>query len=169
MVLPLSLMTRSSPQHAPAMGRSHGEKYVFRGDAYLSANKMMGRRDLARSAADAWDRPAEVTAAGLAIVLAVGSVGADRAPSDHAGQVRAGQEHAGQVRGAQVREGQVRGVQVLTPRTVGSTTGNMRLLRLNPGEWNAEHIHPSSEEYVIVLQGTLLIRIDDMPHTLQPQ
>jgi putative monooxygenase len=58
---------------------------------------------------------------------------------------------------------------LLTPRTVGSTTGNMGLLRLNPGEWNAEHIHPSSEEYVIVLQGTLLIRIDDVPHTLQPQ
>jgi putative monooxygenase len=56
---------------------------------------------------------------------------------------------------------------LLTPRTVGSTTGNMGLLRLNPGEWNAEHTHPFSEEYVIVLQGTLLIRIDDVPYTLQ--
>ena len=55
---------------------------------------------------------------------------------------------------------------MLTPRTVGSTTGNMGLLRLNPGEWNAEHIHPYSEEYVMVLQGELLIRIDDVPHTL---
>ena len=55
---------------------------------------------------------------------------------------------------------------MLTPRTVGSTTGNMGLLRLNPGEWNAEHIHPYSEEYVMVLQGDLLIRIDDVPHTL---
>jgi putative monooxygenase len=58
---------------------------------------------------------------------------------------------------------------MLTPRTVDSTTGNMGLLRLNPGEWNAEHIHPYSEEYAMVLQGTLLIRIDDVPHTLQPQ
>src|SRR3954470_19435626 len=31
-------MTRSSPQHAPAMGRSHGEKYVFRGDPNVSAH-----------------------------------------------------------------------------------------------------------------------------------
>ena len=56
---------------------------------------------------------------------------------------------------------------MLTPRTVGSTTGNMGLLRLDPGEWNAEHIHPYSEEYVMVLQGTLLIRIDDIPHALE--
>jgi putative monooxygenase len=56
---------------------------------------------------------------------------------------------------------------MLTPQTVGSTTGNMGMLRLNPGEWNTEHIHPYSEEYVMVLQGPLLIRIDDVPYTVQ--
>src|SRR5262245_23518878 len=58
---------------------------------------------------------------------------------------------------------------LLTPTTVGSTTGNMGLLRLNPGQWNAEHIHPSSEEYVLVVQGTLSLRIDDVPYRLPPQ
>jgi putative monooxygenase len=53
------------------------------------------------------------------------------------------------------------------PTTIVSTSGNMGLLRLNPGEWNAEHIHPFSEEYVIVLQGMLMIRIDDVPHSLR--
>jgi putative monooxygenase len=57
---------------------------------------------------------------------------------------------------------------MLTPQTVGSTTGNMGLLILSPGEWNAEHIHPFSEEYLIVTQGTLLIRVDGVPHTLRP-
>jgi putative monooxygenase len=56
---------------------------------------------------------------------------------------------------------------LLTPTTVGSTTGNMGVLRLNPGEWNTEHIHPYSEEYVMVLQGPLAIRIDDVPHTVK--
>src|SRR3954454_15320186 len=56
---------------------------------------------------------------------------------------------------------------LLTPKTVGSTTGNMGVLRLIPGEWNTEHIHPYSEEYVMVLQGPLAIRIDDVLHTLQ--
>lgn len=58
---------------------------------------------------------------------------------------------------------------LLTPQTAGSTTGNMGMVRLKPGEWNAEHIHPHSEEYVIVLQGTLVFRIDDVPYTLQPR
>jgi putative monooxygenase len=58
---------------------------------------------------------------------------------------------------------------LLTPKSAASTTGNMGLVRLKPGEWNAEHIHPHSEEYVIVLQGTLVFRIDDVPHSLQPQ
>jgi putative monooxygenase len=58
---------------------------------------------------------------------------------------------------------------MLTPQTVGSTTGNMGLLILSPGEWNAEHIHPFSEEYLIVTQGALLIRVDGVPHTLRPQ
>jgi putative monooxygenase len=54
---------------------------------------------------------------------------------------------------------------VLSPRTVGSTSGFMGVLTLRPGEFVAEHYHPHSEEFLHVVRGTLVLRLDGGPES----
>ncbi|MFC3997690.1 cupin domain-containing protein [Nocardiopsis sediminis] len=48
---------------------------------------------------------------------------------------------------------------LLSPKTVGSTSGFGGVLTLEPGEYVCEHIHPYSEEFVHVIEGTVLMRV----------
>lgn len=52
---------------------------------------------------------------------------------------------------------------LLTPSTVGSTSGFMGVVRLEPGELITEHYHPYSEEFLYVAAGTLRLRLDGEP------
>jgi len=49
---------------------------------------------------------------------------------------------------------------VLGPKTAGSTTGFMGVLTLAPGEFVAEHYHPYSEEFIYVVRGEIVVRVD---------
>jgi putative monooxygenase len=56
---------------------------------------------------------------------------------------------------------------VLSPRTTGSTSGFMGTLTVSPGEFVAEHYHPYSEEFLLIVEGELTVRIGDgEPFTL---
>jgi putative monooxygenase len=57
---------------------------------------------------------------------------------------------------------------LLSPRTVGATSGFLGALDLRPGESVNEHYHPYSEEFLYVVRGELLLRIDDQPLPLGP-
>jgi putative monooxygenase len=48
----------------------------------------------------------------------------------------------------------------LSPRTVGCTSGFGGTLRLAPGEFVTEHLHPYSEEFLHVIAGELEITLD---------
>jgi putative monooxygenase len=52
---------------------------------------------------------------------------------------------------------------LLSPATVGATTGFLGVLRLDPGEHVTEHYHPYSEEFLYVVRGRLLVRVDGEP------
>jgi len=54
---------------------------------------------------------------------------------------------------------------VLGPKTVGSTSGFMGTLTLEPGEYVAEHYHPYSEEFLYVVDGRLVILIEGTQET----
>jgi len=55
----------------------------------------------------------------------------------------------------------------LSPKTVGCTSGFGGLLRLAPGEYVTEHLHPYSEEFLHVVQGgSLEITLDGEPVAL---
>lgn len=56
----------------------------------------------------------------------------------------------------------------LSPKTVGSISGFGGLLRLQPGEFVAEHYHPYSEEFLHIVEGTLEMRLDGHPVPLGP-
>ena len=62
------------------------------------------------------------------------------------------------------RGGEVRAL--LTPRTVGSTSGFMGVATIAPGDWISEHYHPYSEEFVYVMQGSLIAHLDGEPHRI---
>jgi putative monooxygenase len=47
-----------------------------------------------------------------------------------------------------------------SPKTVGATSGFLGVLRLSPGEHVTEHYHPYSEEFLYVVCGRLLARVD---------
>ena len=51
---------------------------------------------------------------------------------------------------------------MLSPRTVGSTSGFMGTLTLASGEFVAEHYHPYSEEFLVVVRGRLTARVEDI-------
>ena len=63
------------------------------------------------------------------------------------------------------RGGEVR--VLLSPRTVGSTSGFMGMATVAPGDWISEHYHPYSEEFVYVIQGSLIAHLDGVPHPLR--
>jgi putative monooxygenase len=52
---------------------------------------------------------------------------------------------------------------LLSPKTVQSTSGFMGELTLEPGEYVAEHRHPYSEEFLYVVRGALIMRIEGEP------
>ncbi|MFJ9630099.1 cupin domain-containing protein [Streptomyces sp. NPDC091280] len=56
----------------------------------------------------------------------------------------------------------------LSPRTVGCSSGFGGVLRLAPGEFVTEHLHPYSEEFLHVVQGRLEMRLEDVPVPLGP-
>ncbi|MFJ2769000.1 cupin domain-containing protein [Streptomyces sp. NPDC087300] len=55
---------------------------------------------------------------------------------------------------------------LLTPKAVGATSGFMGVARIAPGDWIAEHYHPYSEEFLYVVQGDVVVELDDVPHRL---
>lgn len=55
---------------------------------------------------------------------------------------------------------------LLGPATVGSTSGFMGVLTLEPGEFVSEHYHPYSEEFLYLVRGELTVRVDGEPVTL---
>lgn len=52
---------------------------------------------------------------------------------------------------------------VLGPATVGSTSGFMGIVVLEPGESIAEHFHPYSEEFLYVVSGQVTVDLDGDP------
>ncbi len=52
---------------------------------------------------------------------------------------------------------------LLGPQTVGSTSGFMGVLVLEPGEYVSEHYHPYSEEFLYVTHGDLTVRVEGEP------
>lgn len=57
---------------------------------------------------------------------------------------------------------------LLSPRTVKSTSGFGGGLTLEPGEFICEHYHPYSEEFVHVVRGSLVMRVDGEVERLGP-
>ncbi|MDH2427208.1 cupin domain-containing protein [Sphaerisporangium sp. TRM90804] len=57
---------------------------------------------------------------------------------------------------------------LLSPKTVGSTSGFSGVLTLGAGEHVSEHYHPYSEEFLYVVRGSLVMRLDGEPVTLEP-
>jgi len=56
---------------------------------------------------------------------------------------------------------------LLGPATVGSTSGFMGMVTVQPGEAVAEHYHPYSEEFLCLVEGTLLVDLDGEPVVLE--
>ena len=52
---------------------------------------------------------------------------------------------------------------MLTSKTVGATSGFMGVAFLEPGEYVSEHYHPYSEEFLYVVRGHLVMRVDGDP------
>ncbi|GAA1069608.1 MULTISPECIES: cupin domain-containing protein [Kitasatospora] len=57
---------------------------------------------------------------------------------------------------------------MLTPTTVGATSGFMGMAIVQPGDRIAEHYHPYSEEFVLVVRGELEVDLDGEPFRLSP-
>jgi putative monooxygenase len=55
---------------------------------------------------------------------------------------------------------------LLAPSSVGSTSGFMGVLTLAPGETFTEHYHPYSEEFFILVRGSVVIRLDGVSHSI---
>jgi len=55
---------------------------------------------------------------------------------------------------------------LLSPKTVGSTSGFMGVATIPPGDRITEHYHPYSEEFIYVVKGKLIARLDGVRHQL---
>ncbi|SDF47166.1 putative monooxygenase [Lentzea fradiae] len=53
---------------------------------------------------------------------------------------------------------------VLGPATVGATSGFMGVVLIAPGDRVNEHYHPYSEEFLYVVEGSVVVDLDDVPH-----
>lgn len=53
---------------------------------------------------------------------------------------------------------------LLSPKTVGSTSGFMGVATIAPGDRITEHYHPYSEEFIYVVRGNLIARLDGVRH-----
>ncbi|MGP4088703.1 cupin domain-containing protein [Streptomyces sp. KR55] len=58
---------------------------------------------------------------------------------------------------------------LLGPANVGATSGFMGHARLEPGEYISEHYHPYSEEFVLLLSGRIVMRLNGEDIELGPQ
>lgn len=58
---------------------------------------------------------------------------------------------------------------LLSPATVGSTSGFMGVAMIEPGEYITEHYHPYSEEFIHLVRGLLVVRVDGEPVELGPE
>ena len=56
---------------------------------------------------------------------------------------------------------------LLGPKTVGSTSGFMGVGKIAPGDKISEHYHPYSEEFIYVVGGTIVARLDDVEHDVR--
>ncbi len=56
----------------------------------------------------------------------------------------------------------------LSPKTVGCSSGFGGVLRLAPGEYVTEHLHPYSEEFLHIVSGSLTMSLDGEPVSLGP-
>jgi putative monooxygenase len=63
------------------------------------------------------------------------------------------------------RGGDVRAL--LTPKTVGSTSGFMGVATIGPGDKISEHYHPYSEEFLYVVKGRIIARLDGTPFEIR--
>jgi putative monooxygenase len=54
----------------------------------------------------------------------------------------------------------------LSPKTVNCTSGFGGVLRLSPGQFITEHLHPYSEEFLHVVQGNLEMTLNGEPIAL---
>lgn len=52
---------------------------------------------------------------------------------------------------------------LLSPKSVGSTSGFMGVATIGAGDWISEHYHPYSEEFIYVVRGTIVARLDGEP------
>lgn len=57
---------------------------------------------------------------------------------------------------------------LLSPKTVGSTSGFSGVVILGAGEYVSEHYHPYSEEFLYVVRGSLVMRLNGEPVELEP-
>ncbi|WP_234025241.1 cupin domain-containing protein [Streptomyces sp. MspMP-M5] len=64
-------------------------------------------------------------------------------------------------RGGEIRVG-------LSPSTVGSVSGFMGAVTLEPGDYVSEHYHPYSEEFLYVVRGQLVVTVDGADIDLAP-
>jgi putative monooxygenase len=55
---------------------------------------------------------------------------------------------------------------LLSPKTVGSTSGFMGVATIGAGDWISEHYHPYSEEFVYVVRGAIVARLDGEPRAV---
>ena len=56
---------------------------------------------------------------------------------------------------------------MLTPTVSGSTSGFMGVAILQRGERIAEHYHPYSEEFLLLVEGVLTVRLDGQDTVLE--
>jgi putative monooxygenase len=56
---------------------------------------------------------------------------------------------------------------LLSPKSVGSTSGFMGVATIPPGDKITEHYHPYSEEFVYVVRGNLIARLDGERHEVR--
>jgi putative monooxygenase len=56
---------------------------------------------------------------------------------------------------------------VLSPKTVGSTTGFMGVATIAPGDKITEHYHPYSEEFLFLVRGNIIARLDGERHEVR--
>ncbi len=56
----------------------------------------------------------------------------------------------------------------LSPKTVGCSSGFGGVLRLAPGEYVTEHLHPYSEEFLHIVRGRLEMSLDGASVELGP-
>ncbi|WP_214410319.1 cupin domain-containing protein [Sphaerisporangium fuscum] len=73
-------------------------------------------------------------------------------------EIRLTKVSAGEVAPNRRRGGDIR--VLLSPKTAGSTSGFMGVAYLQPGEHFVEHYHPYSEEFMYLVRGTVVARIE---------